>query len=286
INITVSLNILFLCFFENTRRIEMNGRLNIFFFLLVVSVFCQYGATNAGEIGFVIGGFSRPSEIYNLTPMTAWDNYEQEERMIGNDHFVKYSFMPGDNTSYKIKRRSWASSIGFTYIHKLFHPNFELEHLAGGAFGAEQSVQSHNLLYSANLNFVFPYYPRIALWRIKPFIGAGLGFAFLFGDDKNYTGLIRRDVPAKFQYADHLGNDFNIQYNFGCGGKIQIYEQWWLRISIRDYVFPSMLRLARPSISSLARSIEDSSLSLVPYPFTFRETTHNIKFNISIVYLD
>ncbi|HUU27168.1 MAG TPA: hypothetical protein VM123_05080 [archaeon] len=168
--------------------------------------------------------------------------------------------------------RSSASFLGFTWVHKLPLRNFEVEHTLGSAFSAEKSAKPNILLYSSNLNLVLPWYPKISLWNIKPFVGLGLGYVFNFGNNFGLK-IDEEEFPPEFKLPYILGNNGNFQYNFGGGGKIQVWQQWWLRISLRDYILPSVKRLAivqeRGSFFS-----------------TGRDTTHNIALTFSLVHID
>ncbi|MEA2062457.1 MAG: hypothetical protein U9P14_02055 [Gemmatimonadota bacterium] len=197
--------------------------------ILFLSVSTVLGA---GEIGFFAGGYSKDSDISSVN--------------IG-------SLTSGD--------RSWATCLGFTWGNPDFIiPLFELEHTVAVAFGADKSSKPNTFLYSATFNIILP----VDLVRIKPFLGAGLGWAYNFGSKNVVAGA--GDV------AGLLGNNSNFMLNLGGGTKIKVSEKWWMRLTLRDYILLNMER----AVIGVAQG--GTVLS------TVKESTHNLAFNVGLAY--
>jgi len=228
------------------------------------------GQVQSSEIGFSFGGYFKGSDINK--PIRVSISTNPWEDFISIEPYTKSSDQFIEPTGVKMGGRSTASYLGFVYVHKFLHTSFELEHTFGGAFGAEMSVKPNILIYSSNLNYILPWYPKISLWRIKPFVGAGVGYVFNFGENFGLK-IDKSEVPPQQYFPGMLDNNGNFQYNFDGGGKIQVWEKLWVRFSLRDHVLPSM-----------------KMLSFKPQPgktfSTVKETTHNIFFTVSLVFLD
>lgn len=236
----------------------------------IFSFFLYTGQIQSSEIGLSVGSYFKDSDINQSIEVALSSNPWEEYISI-----TPYTNPPDPfrvPIGVRMGERSSASYLGFTYSHKFLHPSFELEHTFGGAFSAEMSVKPHIFLYSSNLNFILPWYPKISLWRIKPFVGVGLGFVYNFGENFGLK-IEKEEVPPHLYFPSRLDNNGNFQYNFGGGGKIQVWEQWWVRLSLRDYILPSMKRLNfRHQLGEI--------FSIV------KKTTHNISFTVSLVLLD
>ena len=236
----------------------------------IFSLFLYSSQVQSSEIGFSVGSYFKDSDINKPIQIALstnpWDN------SIYIDPNPDSSDPLQGPVGVRMGERSAASYLGFIYVHKFLHPSFELEHTFGGAFSAEMSAKPHILIYSSNLNLILPYYPKIFLWRLRPFIGAGLGYAYNFGENFGLK-IDREEVPPQQYFPGMLENNGNLQYNFGGGGKIQVWEQWWVRLSLRDYILPSMKSLNfKPQLGRIFSTVE--------------ETTHNIFFSVSLVILN
>ena len=163
----------------------------------IFSLFLYAGPSQSSEIGFSIGSYFKDSDINQSIEIVLSSNPWEEYIEIINREIYPPDPLRGP-FGVKMGERSSASYLGFTYSHKFYHPSFELEHTFGGAFSAEMSVKPHIFLYSSNLNFILPWYPKIFLWRIKPFVCVGLGYVYNFGEN---FGLKREkeEVPP-YQY--------------------------------------------------------------------------------------
>jgi len=228
------------------------------------------GQAHSSEIGFSVGSYFKSSDINEPIQVamstSPWDDNIYIDRGTNSSDPLRGPI------GVKMGERSAASYLGFIYVHNFLHPSFELEHTFGGAFGAEMSAKPHILIYSSNLNFIFPYYPKISLWHVKPFIGAGLGYVFNFGENFGLK-IDKEEVPPQQYFPGMLSSNGNFQYNFGGGVKIQVWKQWWVRLSLRDYVLPSMKMLNfKPQLGRVFSTV--------------KETTHNISFTVSLVSLD
>lgn len=237
----------------------------------IFSLFLYAEPIQSSEIGFTVGSYFKDSDI-NQSIEVALSSTPGEEYI----EIINREIYPADQlrgpVGVMMGGRSTAAYLGFIYVHRFFHPSFELEHTFGGAFSAEMSAKPHILCYSSNLNLVLPWYPKIFLWRIKPFVGVGLGYVFNFGENFGLK-IDKEEVPPYQYFPSRLSNNVNFQYNFGGGGKVQVWEQLWLRFSVRDYIQPSMKKL------NFKRQLGEIFS-------TVKETTHNISFTVSLVFLD
>lgn len=237
--------------------------------LTTALVFCTMipaASVFPSEIGFSIGSSSQASDF-----ATPFDYYYE----VNNNPLDPIT---GADISSELRRihsgggsfggRSGASYLGFLLVNDLPVKGFELEHDFYVTLGAEQSIKKHSLAYAANINYVLPCYPEIMIWRMKPFVGAGAGYAYRFGTNKDF-------IFSKL--LDYRGN---FQFDFGGGAKIQIYENWWLRWSIRDTVTPSMKRLDKVSPGTIPPAGGSIGASLFT---TVRQTVHHISVVFSIV---
>jgi len=237
----------------------------------IFSLFLYTGQIQSSEIGFSIGSYFKDSDINQSIEIVLSSNPWEEYIEIINREIHPPDPLRGP-FGVKMGERSSASYLGFTYSHKFYHPSFELEHTFGGAFSAKMSVKPHIFLYSSNLNFILPWYPKIFLWRIKPFVGVGLGYVYNFGENFGLK-IEKEEVPPYQYFPSRLDNNGNFQYNFGGGGKIQVWEHWWVRLSLRDYILPSMKKLNfRHQLGEIFSTV--------------KETSHNISFTVSLVFLD
>jgi len=197
--------------------------------------FCSFILTAASiwasEIGVFVGDYSRDSDIERL------------EKIVS----------PGTWTSGE---RSYATYLGLSLAHKFIIPIFELEHTFGAAFGADKSAKPNSFIYSSNLHFILP----VDLMRVKPFVGAGLGYAYNFGEK---AGL--EDV------AGFLGSG-SFLVNLGGGTKVKLSDALWLRLTLRDYIMPNFKK-------ALVSAVSGSSIYS-----TVKKSTHNISFSAGIAF--
>ena len=253
--------------------------------ICVFSLFYYTSPVQSSELGFSFGSYSKESDLTGTIISYTGDQYWEYGTINPGDIYNPYdsqNFFPGSR-GVEIGGRSTASLLGVIWIHKFFNPHFEVEHTLNGAFSAEKSAKPHTLIYSSNLNLIIPWNPEIFLVRINPFLGAGIGYVFNFSFGHN-----QGEKSTAYNYPAILGNNGNFQYNFGGGGKIKIHEEWWLRLSLRDYILPSMKKVnPLPKLSSSNSAITfPIPASLVYKEMVVRNTTHNISFAISLVHFD
>jgi len=206
------------------------------FLVMFLMVFCLGAKAEASEFGFFFGGYSKDSDIDGIESLVS----------------------PG--TWLNVGERSTATHFGLGYTHRFFVPSLEMEHTLGFATGADQSAKPNVFLYSANVNFVLP----VGLMRVKPFIGAGMGYVYYFGE-----------TPEWIDIAGFLGNKGYFQVNLGGGVKIKVSERWRLRLTLRDYILPNFEKV----IKSEDPQQPDESLYRI-----INEGSHNLSFTMGIFY--
>ncbi len=192
---------------------------------LLISVSLAAGSLQASEIGVFLGGYSRESDIDRI-----------------------------QNLSYD---RSFAGYFGLDWAHRFIIPLFELEHTLGVALGADKSARPNTFVYSTNFHVILP----VALLRVKPFVGAGLGYVYNFGEKAEL-----KDV------AGFLGKTGNFQLNLGGGAKVKLSDNWWLRLSLRDYILVG----CKQAIKEIAETGEVFS--------SVENATHNISVTASVAF--
>ena len=206
------------------------SRLSSFLLYLVLSFLISEGW--ASEIGIFAGGYSKDSDIDRIQNLLS----------------------PGTWTSGE---RSFAAYLGLSWAHEFFIPLLELEHSLGAAFGAEKSAKPNIVLYSTNLHLILP----VALLRVKPFLGAGLGLVYNFGNKNVLPGI-----------SDFLGNYISFQFNLGGGAKFKLTNTVWMRLSLRDYILPDFKR------------VRASGPSYQRFYSTVEKGTHNLSFSAALAF--
>ena len=203
---------------------------------LFLAVVFSAGALQASEIGFYFGGYSRDSDISEI------------QSLAGTGAWTK-----GD--------RSFATYLGGGWAHKFLVPLLELEHTVGLALGADESSRPNTFVYSTNLHLIFP----VALLRVKPFLGGGIGYVYDFGEKSEFKDI-----------AGFLGNTGNFQFNIGGGTKIKLSETWWMRITLRDYILISYKQAIKQEVTTIVANGDLFS--------TVDNSTHNLSITASLAY--
>ena len=198
---------------------------------LLLAVSFATGSLQASEIGAFFGGYYKDSDIDRIQNLAGVDAWTQ-----------------GD--------RSFATYFGLDWAHQFIVPLFELEHTLGVALGADKSARPNTFVYSTNFHVILP----VALLRVKPFLGAGLGYVYNFGEKAQL-----KDV------AGFLGKTGNFQFNLGGGTKVKLSDTWWLRLTLRDYVLFNY----KQAIKTIGATGELSSV---------KNSTHNLSITASLVF--
>ena len=202
--------------------------------LTTCAVLLITGSLFAGEFGVMAGGYSRESDIgtvRDLAGTSAWT---------------------GD--------RTWAPYFGVKMAHNFFGlPVLEMEHTLGFALDADKTANPNTFIYSTSLNFILP----LDFVRVRPFIGAGIGFAKDFGDPKNVNEAV----------AAYIGSQSKFLVNIGGGTKVKLSDSWWMKLTLKDYILPDYEKL---SANVLSGDLTDES--------TINESVHNLTFNVGLVY--
>lgn len=203
--------------------------------MTTVAVLLYSGSLFAGELGVMAGGYSRESDIgriNNLTGVSTWTD--------------------GD--------RTWAPYFGIKLAHNFFGlPVLELEHTLGFALEADKTANPNTFIYSTSLNFILP----LDFVKVRPFVGAGIGFAKDFGNPKNVNEAV----------AQYIGNQSKFLVNIGGGAKVMLSDKWWLKLTLRDYILPNYEKVSASVISGNLTNQQ-----------TVNESVHNLTFNVGLVY--
>jgi len=197
---------------------------------LLIAVSFAAGSLQASEIGVFLGGYSKDSDIDQILDLD----------------------ITGD--------RSFATYFGLDWAHQFIVPLFELEHTLGVALGADKSARPNTFVYSTNFHVILP----VALLRVKPFLGGGIGYVYNFGEK---AGL--KDI------AGFLGKTGNFQLNLGGGTKVKLSDAWWLRLTVRDYIIVSYKQAVKQAVTTIAANGDLLS--------TVENSTHNLSITASLV---
>ena len=202
---------------------------------LLIAVSFAAGSLQASEIGVFLGGYSKDSDIDRIQSLAGVDVWTQ-----------------GD--------RSFATYFGLDWAHQFIVPLFELEHTLGVALGADKSARPNTFVYSTNFHVILP----VALLRVKPFLGGGIGYVYNFGEK---AGL--KDI------AGFLGKTGNFQLNLGGGTKVKLSDDCWLRLTVRDYIIVSYKQAVKQAVTTIAANGDLLS--------TVENSTHNLAITASLV---
>ena len=203
---------------------------------LLLAVSFATGSLQASEIGAFFGGYYKDSDIDRIQSLAGVDAWTQ-----------------GD--------RSFATYFGLDWAHQFIVPLFELEHTLGVALGADKSARPNTFVYSTNFHVILP----VALLRVKPFLGAGFGYVYNFGEKAQL-----KDV------AGFLGKTGNFQFNLGGGTKVKLSDTWWLRLTVRDYILVSYKQAIKQAVTTIAPNGDLLS--------TVENSTHNLSITASLVF--
>lgn len=196
---------------------------------LLIAVSFAAGSLQASEIGVFLGGYSKDSDIDRIQSL-AYD-------------------------------RSFATYFGLDWAHQFIVPLFELEHTLGVALGADKSARPNTFIYSTNFHVILP----VALLRVKPFLGGGIGYVYNFGEKAELKDI-----------AGFLGKTGNFQLNFGGGTKVKLSDAWWLRLTVRDYILFSYKQAIKQAVTTIAANGDLLS--------TVENSTHNLSITASLVF--
>lgn len=234
--------------------------------VLVMVAGLQFASvSSAAEYGFSFGPYMKGADITRKL----WIDINQD---FGVDPFIIYTRPENldiELFSSRMGQRSAATSFSFFRGDRILHPRLELQNIAVIAFGAEKSAKPHTLMYSADLNYFIPFEPYMFLFRVYPFIGAGVGYAYNFGT--NYGKYVQNDlviVPDYLDFPGILGDHGTVALNFGGGVRVNMYRDFWIRFAVRDHVFPGV-RVLDYTRGTWSRSTA---------------TTHNIMIRLSLAY--
>ncbi|MFH1068706.1 MAG: hypothetical protein V1794_03700 [Candidatus Glassbacteria bacterium] len=238
-------------------------------FILYLAIALSPVSARCAEIGFSFGPYFKANDIV-YHPGPAGIDQERTDIFTRFDNPLMNSGFQQVNMRYNSPGGiCTATYIGMTYVHNLPVSGFEAEYDFGLADRADQAAKPSTLMFASYVNYVLPWYPPFFLWRVKPFLGAGLGYAYIFGN--SYTG-------SSSQSFNSIPNYGSIGFNFGGGGKIQIRENWWLRLTLRDNLLLRAKRLVNnpnpdlpppggpvPSIYGLERQLTHNPAFLVTF---------------------
>jgi hypothetical protein len=184
----------------------------------------------ASEIGLFAGGYSRDSDIQRAQEIASPSTWFKGER-------------------------SFATYVGLDVSHEFILPVIEFEHTLGLALGADKSARPNSFIYSSNAHLILP----VAAFGLKPFVGAGLGLIYNYGEEAGLGSL-----------KDAIGSSIRFQFNVGGGTKIRLADRLWLRLSLRDYIIPNYRKVVQNIVGFESR-----------YD-TVKKVSHNIAFSVGL----
>jgi opacity protein-like surface antigen len=210
-------------------------RLTALYIFICCSILTFYSTVQANEFGVFLGGYSKDSDIDRIQSLTSLGTWTNGERSFGTYFGLSYA-------------KTFGVSI------------FETEQTLGISLGADKSAKPNTFVYSSNFHIVLP----LDMVRIKPFLGGGLGVIYNFGEKAGWTDI-----------AEFLGSKWSFMFNVGGGTKVKVSDSWWLRLTLRDYILPSLSK-AVFSIDPIHPSNTIKSI--------VKKSTHNISFSAGLGY--
>jgi opacity protein-like surface antigen len=206
-------------------------RSTVLYIFIYYSILIFSSSVQANELGVFLGGYSKDSDIDRLQSLTSLSTWTNGERSFG-------------------------TYFGLSYAKKFGVSIFETEQTLGVSLGADKSAKPNTFVYSSNFHIVLP----LDMVRVKPFLGGGLGVIYNFGEKAGWTDI-----------AEFLGNKWSFMLNVGGGTKVKVSDSWWLRLTLRDYILPSLSKAVFSAASGHPMSI-------------VKKSTHNISFSAGLGY--
>ena len=250
--------------------------------LTILPLFYALPGYSSG-IGFSFGSFIKASD-FSAKEMQIYYDVFPDGPNIHSIFTTDSSMVPPGAQMSLMGGKSSSTYFGILLTHKLPVTGLETEIDAGIAFGAEQSVKPHTLLFSGNILYVLPVTPRIFIWNVRPLVGAGAGLFYHMGT--NY-GKYLNDLPynsPQDNYPKQIGSHWSPEYNFSLGARVPVWEDWWFQLTLRDYIQPWTRRLPlfsihkhdRPSLSPTEETTHSFSVYVSLLKIEYPATSHSV----------